>query len=31
MIKSNQNNITDVIVEEIPEEEKNTLNSRAET
>ena len=31
MIKSNQNNITDVIVEEIPEEDKNTLNSRSET
>lgn len=31
MSKINPNQITDVIVEEIPEEGENTLNSRAET
>lgn len=31
MLKINQNQITDVIVEEITEEDKNTFNSRSET
>ena len=31
MLKTNQNQITDVIVEEIQEEGENTLNSRSET
>ena len=31
MLKTNPNQITDVVVEEITEEDENTLNSRVET